>query len=137
MNIETEQIARGILESLSDEKLVLSMTGTNYQIHLKPVPGAQISTPIGKRVKGTIHGHALRVFKAVEGGGGRFIEPLIGEPRIVAGLVQAIDKGGHRILVNVAVPMWLTLEKSQSLKDFAEGDLVNCYVQSGMQFTPA
>jgi len=137
MNIESEQFARGILESLSDEKLVLSISGTDYQIYLKAVPGAAISTPIGKRIKGTIHGHAIRLFKAAEGGGGRFIEPLIGEPRIVAGMVQAIDKTQHRILVNVAVPMWLTLEKSQSLKDFVEGDLVNCYVQSGMQFKSA
>lgn len=136
LNIETEQIARGILESLSEDRLVLAISGTNYQLHLKPgVPASQITTPIGKRIKGTIHGQALRIFKAT--GGGRFIEPVIGEPRIVAGMLLRVDKPKRRLLVDVSVPMWLTLEKVQTTSDFAEGDLVNCYVQSGMHFTPA
>src|SRR5262245_49696677 len=124
-NSEIQTLARGILVSLSDERLVLAVPSTDYQIHLKPtMPAAQVATPVGKRIKGTIHAQALRMFKA--NGGGRFIEPIIGEPRIVAGCVLAVDASQRRVLVDVAVPMWMTMEKDQSADEFAEGDLVNC-----------
>ena len=69
-------------------------------------------------------------------GGGRFIEPIIGEPRIVAGLVLAVDLPKRRVLVDVAAPMWMTLVKDQPADEFVAGDLVNCYVESGTRFTP-
>jgi len=130
-----QEIARGILESLSDHALVLSAPGTDYQLHLTPsVPASQIATPPGKRIKGTIHARALRMFTAA--GGGRFIEPIWGEPRIVAGYVLAVDQPTNRVLVDAAVPMWMTLEPRQSADSFKVGELVNCYVASGTRFTP-
>src|SRR5262249_55671258 len=108
---------------------------TEYELHLKPaIPASQITTPMGKRIKGTIRAQALRIFTA--SGGGRFIEPIMGEPRIVAGTILAIDKPGRRLLVDVAVPMWMTLDPLQRIDHFAEGELVNCYVASGTTFTP-
>src|SRR5438552_7522459 len=136
MNIETDSIARGILLSLGDDRLVLGLAGTDYQLQLRPtVPASQITTPIGKRIRGTIHAQALRMFKAT--GGGRFIEPIIGEPRIVAGLVLAVDQANRRLLVDVAAPMWMSLATDQPADEFAQGELVNCYVESGTRFTPA
>src|SRR5262245_5975891 len=131
-----QEVARGVLESLGEYRVVLSVPGTDYQIHLAPaVPAAQLTTPLGKRIKGTIHVNALRIFKAR--GGGRFIEPIWGEPRIVAGFVLAVDAAKRRILVDVAVPMWMTLDERQDPGLFSVGDLVNCYVASGATFTPS
>lgn len=133
--IESQEIVRGVLESLSEDKIVLSIPGTDYQIHLLPsVPVSQITTPLGKRIKGTIHAQALRMFVAQ--GGGRFIEPVWGEPRIVAGYVLAVDEPNRRVLVDVAVPMWMTLQERQPADMFKVGQLVNCYVKSGTRFTP-
>lgn len=135
-DIHSQDIVRGVLESLSDQKVVISVPGTDYQLHLAPtVPASEIRVPIGKRVKGTIHAKALRMF--VTSGGGRFIEPIWGEPRIVAGLVLAVDQANRRVLVHTGVPMWMTLEDRQPADMFKEGQLVNCYVQSGTRFTPA
>lgn len=136
LKAEFDDVARGIIQSLIDARIELTISGTNYQIHLTPaVPVAQIAVAVGKRITGRIHGKALRIFKAH--GGGRFIEPIWGEPRIVAGIVQAVDEPNRRILVDVAVPMWLTLAERQPADMFKVGDLVNCYVESGTRFEPA
>jgi len=133
--VESQGIARGVLKSLSDQKIVISVPGTEYQLHLEPtVAAAEIDVAVNKRVRGTIHARALRMFEAT--GGGRFIEPIWGEPRIVAGYVLSVDQPNRRVLVHTGVPMWMTLEDRQPADMFKEGQLVNCYVQSGTQFTP-
>ena len=132
---ERKATARGILDSLSDERLVLAVPHTDYRLHLVPAVGAeQIATPVGKRIRGTIEAKALRVHPAH--GGGRFIEPIVGEPRIVAGTVLAIDETQRRVLVDLTVPVWMHTQNGQDYGVFALGELVNCYLQSGATFTP-
>ena len=132
-DVESQSVARGVLESVSEQKLVLSIPGTDYQIHLVPIlPINEIAGSVGKRIRGTIHANALRMFKAK--GGGRFIEPVWGEPRIVAGFVLAVDEPNRRVLVDVAVPIWMTLEDRQLPNMFNVGDLVNCYLKSSTRF---
>jgi hypothetical protein len=134
-DVESRQIARGKLKRLDDEKLILSVPHTDYELHFKPgVPAAEIDTPIGKRIKGTIRGAAQRMYLA--GAGGRFIEPAQGEPRIVTGTVLAVDEPNRRVLVDVAVPMWLTTRNGQDYSFLREGVMVNCYIESGATFTP-
>jgi hypothetical protein len=131
-----EYLARGVLESLAEDKLVLGIAGTDYRLTLVPaVPAAAITTPISKRIKGTIHANALRIHSAA--GGGRFIEPVIGTPRIVAGKVLAIDEPNRQIVVDVTVPMVVTTMENQRFDIFHVGSLVNFYIQSGATFTPA
>ncbi len=133
--LEARALARGILESISDERLVLRLSGTAYKLHLVPtVAAAQISTAPGKRIKGTIEARALRAHTAE--GGGRFIEPIDGAPRIVAGAVIAVDTQQDRVLIDVAVPLWISLQPPQQAADFANGALLNCYIESGATFTP-
>ncbi len=133
--LEARALARGILESISDEQLVLRVPGTAYRLHLIPtVTAAEINTAPGKRIKGTIEARALRAHTAE--GGGRFIEPVDGAPRIVAGAVIAVDTEQDRVLIDVAVPMWISLQPPQQAADFANGALLNCYVESGATFSP-
>jgi len=127
------EIARGVVESADAGRLVLRIPQTDYRLQL--VPTGPISTPVGKRIKGVIHAKALRLFATQ--GGGKFIEPVIGEPRIVAGMVIAVDALARRVLVDVSVPMWMTLDDRQPKLEVAVGELVNCYVESGINFTPA
>ena len=46
----------------------------------------------------------------------------------------------HRLLMDVVVPMWITLDTAttgQSASDFSPGDLLNFYLEPGTTFTPA
>ena len=136
MESQVESTARGVVESVSDRTLVLSIPGTNYRLHLEAdAAGRDLTDLVGRRITGRIEARALRVHKAR--GGGRFIEPIDGHPRIVQGTVESIDPAQRRVLVDVAVPMWVTLLDNQSPEQLAPGDLVNFYVKSGATLTPS
>lgn len=128
-------IARGILESLSDTGLTLKVSGTEYQLDLALSDSdPDVTTPIGKRIKGTIRAKALKVHPAQ--GGGLFIEPINGTPRIVAGSVLAVDEEAGAVLVDVGVPMWVEVSSKEDFDTCAVGTLVNFYVESGAVFSP-
>jgi len=133
--LDNQALARGVLESLDDGVLVLSIPGTSYRLHLVPtVPAGEIDAPQGGKIKGLIQARALRIHPAR--GGGRFIEPVWGAPRIVAGRVVAVDATNHRVCVDAAVPMWVTVPPGQDLAAIQPGELVNFYVESGATFRP-
>ncbi len=133
---EPRALVRGVLESLTDDELVLAIPHSNYRLHLVPtVPAREIDVPLGKRIRGVIEARALRIHPAR--GGGCFIEPVWGAPRIVAGKVLQVDQPNHRVLVDASAPMWVTAVDGQDLGVLEEGQLVNFYVQSGSTFSPA
>lgn len=125
---------RGILESIEDDRVVLHLPHTDYRLRLVVDDAAPLRERVGKRVRGRIRGRALRIHATA--GGGRFIEPIIGEPRIVTGTLRALDPVNHRVLVDVAAPMWLATESGQDYGVFSVGGLVTCYVESGTRFVP-
>ena len=128
-------LARGVLESLTDDEIVLAIPHTAYRLHLVPTRAAgEVDVPVGKRIRGVIEAQALRIHPAR--GGGRFIEPVWGAPRIVAGEVLQVDQANQRVLVDAGVPMWVTGPDEQDLSLLVEGQLVNFYVQSGATFSP-
>lgn len=132
---EPKALAGGILESLADDELVLAIPHTEYRLHLVPtVPVGEFGAVVGTRIRGVIQAVALRVHRAQAGG--RFIEPIWGAPRIIAGNVRTIDASTRRVLVDASVPMWVTVPAGQDLESLCEGDLVNFYVQSGTTFRP-
>lgn len=131
--LQIDAVARGRLTDLREGRLELSLPGTDYRLHLVPaVPADRIATPVGKRIKGVIRAQALRIHAAT--GGGQFIEPVLGEPRIIAGVINAVDDPGHRVLVRTAVPMWVHWQDGQDLGILRVGQLINCHVQSGTTF---
>jgi hypothetical protein len=132
---DTQALTRGVLESLDDASLVLAVLHSEYKLHLAPaVPADRFATAVGGIIKGLIHARALRMHPTR--GGGRYIEPVWGAPRIVAGRVRAVDGGQRRVLVDAGVPMWVEAPKGQDLASIREGDLVNFYVESGSRFEP-
>ena len=134
MTTDSIAIARGTLLELAEGRLVLGVPGTEYRLHLVPtISHEEITTPVGKRIRGEIVAEALKINR--ERGGGGFIEPVWGEPRIVGGKVLAVEAG--RVLVEAAVPMWVVLDGAgQSATDFAAGQMINFYVRSGSRFRP-
>ena len=132
-NVETDGIARGVLEELSEKHLVFAVPGTEYRLRFDIANGGKnLASHSGKRIKGRIHATALRMHTAQAGG--RFVEPMWGAPRIVSGVVRTVDEVKNRLLVDVAVPMWVTMADGQQATDFGEGQMVNFYVTSGTSF---
>lgn len=131
-----QAIVQGRVQAVTQGRLVLALPGTAYKLDLVAAVGTAADVPVaGKRIKGTIEARALRVHTAR--GGGRFIEPVEGAPRIVAGSVLAVDGPSGRVLVDAVVAMWVSVPAEQDIDAFSPGDLVNFYVESGTTFTPA
>jgi len=131
-SVESQAIARGVIESIDGDCLVLRLPHTDYRIRLRATSTSGLAA--GQHVSGRIDAKALRIH--VASAGGRFIEPIVGEPRIVAGTVLGVDPEDGRIVVNVAVPFCLETAEGQDFDGLEAGGLVNCYVQSGATFTP-
>ena len=133
--VEDQALVRAVLESKEDGRLVLTVPHTEYRLQLVPtVPVGEVDVEVGKRITGTIHARALRMHRAR--GGGRFIEPVWGEPRIVAGKVISVDEARRRVLVDVSVPMWVEAPDGQDFDIVRPGELLNFYVESGASFRP-
>ena len=122
--------ARYRIVEKTDSTITLKIPGTDYQLQLDI--DSPIDTPVGKHVSGEVHTTALRMHQSDTGG--QFIEPVYGRPRIVQGLVQALDPANHRVLFQMMVPVWVTLKESQSIDDFKPGAMWNSYVESGTKF---
>jgi len=128
-------IARAVLEELGPvvagrhHHVVLSFANLNYRMRLEA--REMIRGEVGKRILGRIHMQARRI--DVVGSGGRFVEPVYGEPRIVQGRVVAI--AGDEVVVHAGMPIHATpTECDQKASDFREGQLVNFHVLPGAWF---
>ena len=120
------------IESVDDGTVVVSVPGNAYRITMA---WGGVDTPSPGRVKGVIEAHALRVHEAAAGG--RFIEPVMGVPRIVSGTVEAIDEDAATVALRSVVPIHVALEDRDDLAKCMVGSLVNFHVRSDVRFSPA
>jgi len=127
---------RAVVHAVGEGRIELALPHSDYVMHLRlEVAPDRIAVPVGKRIRGRVDAVAMRFHGAT--GGGRFIEPVIGEPRIVAGTVIHVDRAGGRVLIDCAMPIWITPEEAdQDWSIFEERALVTGYLRSGMVFTP-
>jgi hypothetical protein len=131
-------IARGVLaanvpaSTKEAAHIVVTFLNTNYEMHL--IPTTPITTPIGKRILGTIKLQAKRIDTV--GTGGQYIEPVYGRPRRVQGTVLRVENGA--IIIDAGVPIHATLtDARQSLDQFQPGQFVSFDAVAGATFTPA
>jgi hypothetical protein len=127
--------ARGVLAEVRDEMIVFTKPETDYQLHLKVLMTP--STPVGKRIVGTIRAEARRV--DVCGTGGAYVEPVYGRPRRVQGEIIAVDTSAGTITVHAGLgPIVCKLSDArQRAEHFSVGDFVTFAVLPGATFTPA
>ena len=123
---------RAMIRSVDDQSVVLAPSSSSYELAL--VPRGAIGAEPGQRVRGRIEAEALKIHPAA--GGGIFIEPLSGQPRIVAGRVLEVDRDQRTVLLGSVVPITLSLSRDIDLDQCAEGHFINCHVRSGATFTP-
>ena len=120
------------LEAARSAGFSLAVPGTEYVLEL--AAAGPTGVPVGKRVRGTVSGRALKMHRA--SAGGEFIEPVEGHPRIVQGRIREVDPASNRVLLQAVFPMWIECSTGQSARDFAAGDIVNFHVESGVRFAP-
>jgi len=130
---------RAVVAAIDGEFVEITIPGTSYRLRLVCADAESLRPRLGRRVNGRLEGRALRMH--VTAGGGRFIEPAEGMPRIVQGSVQSFERradgGIVRVLVDIAVPVWVEPMPEQCFDEIALGDLVNFYMQSGARFVPS
>jgi predicted RNA-binding protein len=124
---------RAMIREVDDGRLVLAPSGNSYELSL--VPTGAIGAEAGQRISGRIEAEALKIHPAE--GGGIFIEPIMGQPRIVAGRVIEVDAEQRRVVIDSVVPMTLSLASDDDLQYCLEGRFINCHVRSGATFTPS
>lgn len=122
------------LAACTGDRITVRVPGTEYFLDLYLPDGMAPPAAVGRRIRGVIQGKALRMH--AHAGGGLFIEPLVGEPRIVSGRVRGIDRAAGVILLDVGVPMQLACLPGQDLRNLEVGGMASCHVKSRMLFTP-
>lgn len=127
---------RAVIHAIGEGWIELALPHSDYIMHLRlDIDPSRVSAPVGKRIRGHASADAMRFHQA--SGGGRFIEPVVGEPRIVAGTVLHVDRAGGRVLIDCAMPIWIRPEEAdQDWSVFEERALVTGYLRSGTVFTP-
>lgn len=132
------KLARGVLEEVHAETatrpafIVVSVPNTSYRLHLLPV--GEVRAEVGKRVVGVIRAEAKRIDVVTTGG--RYVEPVLGRPRRVQGVVVAV--AGGAVVVNAGVPIHCTLtDDRQKASDFSAGQFVSFDVLRGAGFEEA
>ena len=99
-----------------------------YRLHL--ASDDRVAAPV--IASGWIEATALRVHQA--SGGGRFIEPIEGAPRIVAGTVTSIDRSSGSAVIHSAFPMMVHFEDPEDVNRIETGMLLNFHVRSGARW---
>lgn len=112
--------------------IVIEFPNTSYQMHL--LPTGPITTPIGKRIIGTIRATARRVDLVQTGG--KYVEPVFGRPRRVQGTVIGGDDRARTLIVDAGMPIHCTMNDArQAPSMFPQGALVSFDVLDGATFS--
>ncbi len=128
------RLARGVLQETTPKVIKVTFPNTNYELHL--VPDGAVQTPVGKRIVGVIKAQARRI--DVVKTGGRYVEPLVGHPRRVQGMVVAVDGAANTVVVDAGMPVHCTpTDPRQKATDFEPGQFVSFDVLEGVSFAPA
>ena len=129
----SSNLARGVLVEASDGSIVLSLPGTEYQLHL--VVDSPVQAQQNKPITGRIEARAKRV--DIVHTGGRFIEPVYGRPRRIQGRVIATDPTANTITVHCATPFVCYLTAQQNPGDFPVGSLVSFDIEKEARLEPS
>lgn len=130
-------LTRGVLEEIHAETatkpafIVIGLYNTEYRLHLLPV--GEITAEPGSRILGAIRAEAKRV--DVVKTGGKYVEPVYGQPRRVQGKVIETDTSRNTLTVDAAAPFVCRLtDHRQRASDFEAGQFVSFDVLSGASF---
>lgn len=111
------------VREVNGDVIIVEIPGSAYCIELTG------QAQPGQRLQGRIDAAALKVH--IASGGGRFIEPTSGAPRIVAGHVVSTDSDQGTAMIRSVLPVHIRFEQVDRADQISVGDLVNFHVCSG------
>lgn len=124
---------KAVVRSVGDGRIVLNPEGTSYELHLR-LEGASAAVA-GAMVGGTIRVKGRKVWTV--SGGGSFVTPITGEPRVIQGRVIAAEAA--RLVVQAGTKVIVELPAEPTAYDLVNGpvgvgSLVNITLFPGASF---
>ncbi len=127
-------IVEGTVKAVQQGTVVISPRDTNYELYL----ATNLALSAGQPTRGTVKLKGRKVWTIPAGGS--FIQPLLGEPRVVQGMVKAAS--GNTIVVQAGLPVCIELPAEKNALDLKNGSLqpgvmVNVTIFPGATFEAA
>lgn len=127
--------ARGMIIDVREKMVVFQPENTTYELYLlteQPYDG-----PINRPIDGLIHVTARKVWTVQ--GGGLWVAPITGTPRIVQGRVRHIE--GNQIVVHAGTSYIVDLPEKDMAMSLLTGQvavnrMINIVVLPGARFEP-
>lgn len=124
-------ISEGVIKGAADGTITLAKPGTNYALEL--VALEPVSKPVGAKIRGEVRVQAARM--DVIASGGKYIEPVAGPPRRVAGRIVEIDARANLVVVDAGpFTVVCTPHELQKASKFAVDQMVTMGVRPGASF---
>ena len=124
-------ISEGVVKATADGTITLAKPGTNYALEL--VALEHVSKGVGEKIRGEIRVQAARM--DVIASGGKYIEPVAGPPRRVAGRIVEIDSRANLIMVDAGpFTVVCTPHPLQKASKFQVDQMVTMGVKPGAAF---
>ncbi len=95
--VPEQAVARLRLIETADQRVVVAIPNTNYQLHLQPE--GTIDVAPGKRLRGVVRADVWKLDRVTSGGD--YIEPVYGKPRRIQGHVLGAMPEGNGLIVEV------------------------------------
>lgn len=127
---------KGTVKSAKDASIVLIPLNTNYELSL--VWNGPLAAKDGDAVCGAICLKARKVWTVPAGGS--FVSPLFGEPRVVQGIIKAVNGSTLEVQAGTLVTVELPADKTAfDLKNgpLQPGVMVNLTIMPGARFQAA
>jgi hypothetical protein len=122
-------IVEGVVRGAGEGTVVLARAGTDYALELE----SSVDAAIGEKVRGEIRLNAAKI--TVIETGGKYIEPLEGTPRRVAGRIVEIDRRANLLVVDAGpFVVVCTPGALQKAARFEAGQMVTMGVMPGASF---
>ena len=124
-------ISEGVLKAAGEGTVTIAKPGTNYALEL--VALEPVSKDVGEKIRGEIRVQAARMDLIASGG--KYIEPVAGPPRRVAGRIVEIDSRANLVVVDAGpFTVVCTPHPLQKASKFAVDQMVTMGIKPGAAF---
>jgi hypothetical protein len=111
--------ARGRILRIENDRVVFNPSGTAYELHLVAA-GPDLPAPSAYTISACIRATARKVWTMP--GGGNFVTPIFGPPKVVQGMVRYLEE--RLAIVQAGVPILLALPAADVDFDLSSGPVV-------------
>ena len=115
-------MAKFVVESVAGGMVTLRVPSMNYRNSFVVKGGTGAELKAGERVSGRIVAPAWKLDRVEMGG--NYVEPLVGKPRRMQGMVLAVDAARNELVVQVGYEVTVKLPEKYKAGDYTVGERV-------------